>query len=285
MRRSLSLGRKPNAKARQAGRELVRDYLTPAFVELGEFYAEPQGDYGRAVTGYGSVDGRLVFVWAQDATVVHGGMGKAQAQKTARLLGLAVKAGAPVVSILDSRGARISEGLDSLAAYGIIAEALFAASGVVPQIAVVTGTCAGAASTIAAAADFVVMAENAELFLQSPAVLEAKGLAGGTGGALWASKRGLSHLTAADELACMSLVRNSFIPAVQQPRHGAKVATTTLIVPRRSLRTSSRGRHDAVRHTRGYTRVRRRRRIYRALGRIREGSHLRLYKPCGKRWA
>lgn len=219
MRRSLEL--RSETEAQKLGKQAVRTVLSAlfdpgSFVELGEFYKEPQGDYGEGVvTGYGSVDGRLVFVWAQDATVVHGGMGKAQAQKTARLLGLAVKAGAPVVSILDSRGARISEGLDSLAAYGIIAEALFAASGVVPQIAVVTGTCAGAASTIAAAADFVVMAENAELFLQSPAVLEAKGLAGGTGGALWASKRGLSHLTAADELGCMSLVRKllSYLPS------------------------------------------------------------------------
>lgn len=207
--------------AEKLGRPAIRTVLSGlfdygSFVELGVFCKEPQGEYSEGVvTGYGSVDGRLVFVWAQDATVLHGGMGRAQAEKISRLIELAAKAGAPVVSVMDSLGARIAEGLDSLAAYGRITESLFAASGVVPQIAIITGTCAGAASTIAAAADFVIMTESAELFLLPPSVLEAKGFSGGTGNALWAAKRGLSHLMSSDAHGCIELAKNllAYLPS------------------------------------------------------------------------
>lgn len=173
-----------------------------SFVELdglAKAGAAPAG----VVCGYGSVMGTPVAVFAQDSTVQSGAVGAAHAAKICKLYDLALKTGIPVVGIYDSAGARLEEGIGALAAYGDILAAVNNLSGVVPQISLVLGTCAGVSAMLACSADFVVMSDAAELFL---AAFDPSGEPGTAGTADAAAKAGVAHITCAgEEQACAAV--------------------------------------------------------------------------------
>ncbi len=147
----------------------ARDRITAlfdegTFVELDAFVANGEDGVG-VITGYGSVEGDVVYAFSQDVTTLGGAVSKAHAEKIAKIYDLAVKNGAPVVAIYDSNGAKLSEGAEILASYSKILSASANLSGVVPQVAVVAGSCVGISSMMAAGADVVIMAKGAELYL------------------------------------------------------------------------------------------------------------------------
>ncbi len=134
------------------------------FVELDTFLADNENGVG-VVTGYGMVEGSLVYAFAQDITVMGGAVSKLHAEKIAKIYDLAVKNGAPVVAIYDSNGAKLSEGAEILNSYAKILAMSNNLSGVVPQVAVVAGSCTGISAMMAASSDIKVMAKDAELYL------------------------------------------------------------------------------------------------------------------------
>lgn len=151
---------------------------------------------GSVVTACGSVEGEQVYAFIQDVSVKSGAVCKEAAQKLGRLYRLAVKNGAPVVGIYDSKGGDVAEGIDLLSAYSEIANASASLSGVAPQIAIVTGVCGGTTATLACMADFVIMTEKAELFLTAPFV--ANDGTKGAGTAKNAAMSGVSCMTVKD---------------------------------------------------------------------------------------
>lgn len=188
-----------NAPARKRLNAL---FDTDSFVEL-DGLAKVGGESAGVVTGYGAIDGSPVFAFSQDGPV-----GKTHGAKIRKLFDLAVKTGAPVVGIYDSNGARIKEGNDALNAYGEMLLWQNNLSGVVPQISVILGTCAGSAAMIALSADFVVMSEKAELFMTAPFTAKANGEdVEGAGSAANAAKSGMAHIVAADDEAALAEAR------------------------------------------------------------------------------
>jgi len=132
----------------------------------------PPGD--AVITGYGTVDGRTVFVYAEDFTVYGGSLGKAVADKICKLMDLAMEVGAPIVGLKDSGGARIQEGVSSLDGYGRIFERNVRASGVIPQISVIMGPCAGGAVYSPAITDFIIQVDqSSHMFITGPDVIKA----------------------------------------------------------------------------------------------------------------
>jgi acetyl-CoA carboxylase carboxyltransferase component len=172
------------------------------------------------VTGWGTIDGRLVYVFAQDFTVMGGSLGQAHGAKICKVMDLAMKNGAPLIGINDSGGARIQEGVDSLWAYGEIFTRNTLASGVIPQISVIMGPCAGGAVYSPAITDFVFMVEGtSHMFITGPAVIKAVTREEVTqeelGGAMAHNvKSGVAHFAAPDEETCLAQVRRllSFLP-------------------------------------------------------------------------
>ena len=144
-----------HAKGKLTARERIELLLDPdSFVEIDPFVVHRCTEFGMAekkilgdgvVTGYGTIDGRLVFVFSQDFTVFGGSLGEMFAKKVCKIMDLAMKVGAPVIGLNDSGGARIQEGVASLAGYGDIFFRNVLASGVVPQISAIMGPCAGGA--------------------------------------------------------------------------------------------------------------------------------------------
>lgn len=154
------------------------------------------------------MDGSPVFAFAQDITANSGAVGKAHAAKIKKLYDLAAKTGAPVVGIYDSNGALLKEGNDALNAYGEMMLWQNNLSGVVPQVSVIAGTCAGCAAMIALSADFVVMSEKAELFMTAPFTAKANGEdVPGAGTAENAAKSGMAHIVAKDEEEAIAQAR------------------------------------------------------------------------------
>ena len=150
---------------RQTARERIAGLLDPAtFVELDAFAEE-----AAVVVGFGLIEERPVYVWAQDATVLGGSMGEKQARKIGKALELAGKTGTPVVALCDSQGARLTEGVAALSAYAEVAQAMSALSGVVPQIAVVMGPCIGTSALLATLCDFVIGCDKTASLLVAPA--------------------------------------------------------------------------------------------------------------------
>jgi acetyl-CoA carboxylase carboxyltransferase component len=153
-----------------------------SFVETDPFAVHRANDFGMAdkrppgdgvVTGYGTIDGRKVFVASQDFTVFGGSMGEVHAQKVCKVMDLALQTGAPFIQINDSGGARIQEGAASLAGYGYIFERNVRASGVIPQISVIMGPCAGGAVYSPAITDFTFMVkETSHMFITGPDVIK-----------------------------------------------------------------------------------------------------------------
>ena len=173
------------------------------------------------ITGWGTIDGRKVFVFSQDFTVFGGALGEVFAEKIHKLMDLALKVGAPVVGLNDGAGARIQEGVVSLASYGGIFYRNVLSSGVVPQISVILGPCAGGAVYSPAMTDFIFMVrETSHMFITGPDVVKTVTGEEVTleelGGAMsHASKSGVATFVAADEKACLDDVRFllSFLPS------------------------------------------------------------------------
>jgi acetyl-CoA carboxylase carboxyltransferase component len=177
----------------------------------GEGDNKPLGD--GVVTGYGTVNGRLTFVFAQDFTVFGGSVGRAHADKIVKVLDLAMKNGAPVVGLNDSGGARIQEGVVALGGYGDIFLRNVLASGVIPQISCILGPSAGGAVYSPAVTDFVVMVKDASyMFVTGPDVVKAVThetvTANQLGGAdVHSSVSGVAHFAAADEAEALGTIR------------------------------------------------------------------------------
>ena len=190
MRARALLGGGPDRVKRQhaAGKLTARERLDllldpGSFVELDAFVTQRSSDVGRAeqpilgdgvVTGHGTIDGRLVFVFSQDFTVFGGSLSEAYAEKICKIMDLAMKVGAPVIGLNDSGGARIQEGVVSLGGYADIFLRNVLASGVVPQISVILGPCAGGAVYSPAITDFTIMVEKTSyMFVTGPNVVKA----------------------------------------------------------------------------------------------------------------
>ena len=165
------------------------------------------------VTGHGTIDGRLVFVFSQDFTVFGGSLSEAYAEKICKVMDLAMKVGAPVIGLNDSGGARIQEGVASLGGYAEIFLRNVMASGVVPQISVILGPCAGGAVYSPAMTDFTVMVEGTSyMFVTGPNVvksvtheeIDAEALGGAS---VHTGRSGVAHLAAPDEAGAMDAVR------------------------------------------------------------------------------
>lgn len=170
-------------KGRLTARERIEVLLDPdSFEEAGMFVEHRCNEFDMAdkkiagdgvVTGHGTINGRLVFVYSQDFTVFGGSMSEANAQKIARLMDSAMKVGAPIIGINDSGGARIQEGVDSLGGYGEIFQRNVMASGVIPQISLILGPCAGGAVYSPALTDFIFMVKGSSyMFVTGPEVVK-----------------------------------------------------------------------------------------------------------------
>ncbi|WP_329242051.1 acyl-CoA carboxylase subunit beta [Streptomyces canus] len=165
------------------------------------------------ITGWGTVEGRTVFVYAHDFRLFGGALGEAHAQKIHKIMDLAIAAGAPLVSLNDGAGARIQEGVSALAGYGGIFQRNTRASGVIPQISVMLGPCAGGAAYSPALTDYVFMVrETSQMFITGPDVVQAvtgeKITQNGLGGAdVHAELSGVAHFVYDDEQTCLEEVR------------------------------------------------------------------------------
>lgn len=185
--------------------------------DMGSVNAPAEG----VVTGYGTVDGRLVYVYAQDFTVIGGSLGEMHAKKICKVMDMAMKMGAPIIGMNDSGGARIQEGIDALSGFGEIFKRNTLASGVIPQISVIMGPCAGGAVYSPALTDFVFMVEKtSQMFITGPAVV--KSVTGEEvtseelgGASAHGSKSGVAHFTASDDAACIEKIKRllSFLPS------------------------------------------------------------------------
>lgn len=178
------------------------------------------------ITGHGSIDGREVFVFSQDFTVLGGSLGEAHAQKICKVMDIAVRVGAPIIGLSDSGGARIQEGIDALAAYGEIFSRNVRASGVVPQISCIMGPCAGGAVYSPSITDFVFMVEDSSyMFVTGPSVVKTVTHQDITseelGGArVHAKKSGVAHFTVANDILCLREARRliSYLPSSNRQR-------------------------------------------------------------------
>jgi propionyl-CoA carboxylase beta chain len=200
-----------------------------SFVELDKFVTHRCSDFGTGdhkilgdgvVTGYGLVGGRQVFIFAQDFTVFGGSLSGAYASKICKVMDLAMKVGAPVIGLNDSGGARIQEGVVSLAGYADIFTRNVLASGVIPQISAIMGPCAGGAVYSPAMTDFIFMVESTSyMFITGPDVIKTvthedvskEDLGGAT---THATRSGVAHLACPDEQHCIDSIRRllSYLP-------------------------------------------------------------------------
>lgn len=200
-----------------------------SFEEIGALVTHRTTDFGMdkeiyygdgVVTGYGTINGRLVYVFAQDFTVFGGALSETHAEKICKIMDLAVKVGAPVIGLNDSGGARIQEGVRSLGGYADIFYRNVTSSGVVPQISAIMGPCAGGAVYSPAMTDFTIMVENSSyMFVTGPNVVKTvtneevtSEELGGAG--THATKSGVTHLTASNDIDCLNQIKQllSYIP-------------------------------------------------------------------------
>lgn len=167
------------------------------------------------LTGYGTIDGALVYVYSQDATVLGGSIGEMHAKKIVKLYSLAMKVGAPVIGLVDCAGMRLEEATDALEAFGKLYECQALASGVVPQITAVFGTCGGGMAVVPALTDFTFMeAKNAKLFVNSPNALEGNKTENTANAAFQSSEAGMVDVVAQeDELLESIRTLVSILPA------------------------------------------------------------------------
>ncbi|HHU63225.1 MAG TPA: methylmalonyl-CoA carboxyltransferase [Clostridiales bacterium] len=222
---------KQHAANKLTARERISKLLDKdSFAEIDAFVEHRCVDFGMqntvangdgVVTGYGTIDGRLVFIYAQDFTVIGGSLGEMHAKKICKVLDMAMKMGAPVICINDSGGARIQEGIDALGGYGEIFLRNTKASGVIPQISAIMGPCAGGAVYSPAITDFIFMVKNtSKMFVTGPQVVKAVTgedvSAEELGGAqTHSTKSGVAHFMAENEEECLQQIRRliSFLPS------------------------------------------------------------------------
>ncbi|MBI2756268.1 MAG: acyl-CoA carboxylase subunit beta [Chloroflexi bacterium] len=220
-----------HGKGKLTARERLELLLDPSsFVEIDRFVTHRSTDFGLAdekyygdgvVTGYGTVDGRTVYVFSQDFTVFGGSLSEAHGEKICKVMDLALKNGAPMVGLNDSGGARIQEGVVSLGAYAEIFLRNTLASGVIPQISAILGPCAGGAVYSPAITDFTFMVQDTSfMFVTGPDVVktvthEEIDFEGLGGAAVHNSTSGVAHFNAPNEVAAMEQVRRllAFLPS------------------------------------------------------------------------
>jgi propionyl-CoA carboxylase beta chain len=219
-----------HGKGKLTARERVELLLDGgSFEELGKFVMHRSKDFGLdreyylgdgVVTGYGTINGRLVYVFSQDFTVFGGSLSETHAEKIVKIMDLAMKNGAPVIGLNDSGGARIQEGVVSLGGYADIFYRNTLASGVIPQISAVMGPCAGGAVYSPAITDFILMVENTSfMFVTGPNVVRtvthenvtAEELGGAT---THSTKSGVTHFACVNEVECINHIKTllSYIP-------------------------------------------------------------------------
>jgi propionyl-CoA carboxylase beta chain len=223
------------AKIHKNGRMTARERILTlldvnTFVELDKLVTHRCSDFGMSenkvpgdgmVTGYGKIDGRLAFVFAQDFTVFGGTMSRANADKVVKVMDMAMRMGAPVIGLNDSGGARIQEGVESLAGYADIFYRNVMASGVIPQISAILGPCAGGAVYSPAMTDFILMVkESSYMFVTGPEVIKTVTHEEVTmeelGGAMTHNaKSGVAHFTADSDEQVVLMIRElmSFLPS------------------------------------------------------------------------
>lgn len=228
-------GQKRIDKQHQSGKMTARERINMlldegSFVELDQFVVHRGTEFGMqdvvapgegVVTGYGTVEGRLVYLYAQDFTVSGGSLGEMHAAKICKVMDLALKMGAPFIGINDSGGARIQEGIDALNGYGEIFKRNTLASGVIPQISVIMGPCAGGAVYSPALTDFIFMTDKtSQMFITGPQVIKSvtgeEVSAEALGGALAHNQvSGNAHFFAANEEECIAQIKGllSYIPS------------------------------------------------------------------------
>ncbi len=228
-------GKERTEKQHKDGKLTARERLallldTGSFTELDKFVTHRATDFGMAdkkipgdgvVTGYGTIDGRQVFVFAQDFTVFGGSLSGAYAQKICKVMDLATRVGAPIIGLNDSGGARIQEGVESLAGYADIFLRNTLSSGVVPQLSVILGPCAGGAVYSPAITDFIVMTKDTSyMFITGPDVIKTVTHEEVTKEALGGAsahnvKSGVAHFQADNERMAIALTREllSYLPS------------------------------------------------------------------------
>ena len=210
-------------KGKLSARERVHFFLDPnSFEEIGQLVTHRSVDFGLeneqylgdgVITGYGTVNGRLVYVFSQDFTVFGGSLSETHAEKICKIMDLSIKNGAPCIGLNDSGGARIQEGVNSLGGYADIFYRNVLASGVVPQISAIMGPCAGGAVYSPAMTDFIIMVENTSyMFVTGPNVVKTVTNEEVTseelgGASTHATKSGVTHLTAANDLDCLEKIK------------------------------------------------------------------------------
>ncbi|MCA9945926.1 MAG: methylmalonyl-CoA carboxyltransferase, partial [Anaerolineales bacterium] len=219
-----------HSKGRLTARERVELLFDPGTFNEIDSLVTPRYDsyvggkesrYGDGViTGFGLVNGRHVMVASQDASVMGGSLGEMHANKIVKAMQMAIQYGCPFVALNDSGGARIQEGVDSLGGYAKIFDANCEASGVIPQISVIMGPCAGGAVYSPALTDFVFMTEKSYMFITGPQVVKAVMQEEVTfeelgGGLMHSQESGVCHFLAADDRECLLRVREllSYLPS------------------------------------------------------------------------
>jgi propionyl-CoA carboxylase beta chain len=221
---------KQHQKKKLTARERIGYLLDEgSFEEMGILVTHRTKDFGMekevyfgdgVVTGYGTINGRLVYVYAQDFTVFGGALSETHAEKICKVMDLAIKVGAPVIGLNDSGGARIQEGVKSLGGYADIFYRNVQASGVVPQISAIMGPCAGGAVYSPAMTDFTIMVEQTSyMFVTGPNVVKTVTNEEVTseelgGASTHAVKSGVAHRTSANDIACLEDVKKllSYLP-------------------------------------------------------------------------
>ncbi len=217
-------------KGKLTARERVTLLLDEgSFEEIGKFVMHRCKDFGLdkeyylgdgVITGYGTVNGRIIYVFAQDFTVFGGALSETHAEKICKLMDLAMKNGAPLIGLNDSGGARIQEGVTSLAGYADIFYKNTLASGVIPQISAIMGPCAGGAVYSPAITDFIMMVENTSyMFVTGPNVVKTVTHEVVTseelgGASTHSTKSGVTHFSCANEVTCINDIKKllSYIP-------------------------------------------------------------------------
>ena len=247
------------AKQHKAGRKTARErinmLLDPnTFVEMDKMMTHRCHDFGMSrnkvlgdgmVTGYGKIDGRLVFVFAQDFTVFGGTMSRANADKVIKVMDTAMKVGAPVIGLNDSGGARIQEGVESLAGYADIFYRNVMSSGVIPQISAILGPCAGGAVYSPAMTDFIFMVKNTSyMFVTGPEVIKTVTHEEVTmdelGGAMTHNARsGVAHFAAENDEQALMMIRElmSFLPSNNMEDPPAQPCTDDIMRQDEKLQT------------------------------------------------
>jgi len=210
---------KQHAKKKLTARERIAYILDEgSFEEMGILVTHRSTDFGMedqiffgdgVVTGYGTIEGRLIYIFAQDFTVFGGALSETHAEKICKIMDQALKVGAPIIGLNDSGGARIQEGVRSLGGYADIFYRNVQASGVVPQISAIMGPCAGGAVYSPAITDFTLMVENTSyMFVTGPNVVKTvtneEVTAEELGGAsAHSTKSGVTHITSANDIQCL----------------------------------------------------------------------------------